>query len=276
MWRCCTWSLPDWSMSLNFVPNLNRMCWLTQVWWPDCLWGCRSGYQTRLMHPSHQQPVTPHLTPTSLAFIAIIILIGAYLSLMDGRFKCGAWLCTRTFDTSGALLHHRPSCIHYQQQLTAQAKLRLEHKRFLYDTDTGSAFKKARQQQDNVGDPGISVLISISPSWLQNNKPMIDSDSASDPPVAVLQQSSIYPPSTSIQAINIAPGIVDSSSRHQATITVYVPTLSSESRSITEDHSSDPGLGCSGAPVWSRRLPAWFRDVLPELSLPSPPGLASI
>ena len=187
----------------------------------------------------------------TIAFVAIIF-IGVSLSLMNGHFRCGVPLCARTFEASGALLRHRRCCICYQQQLTAQAKFRLECKHSLYDAEAGSAFKKARQQQDNVGGPSISVLTFISPSCLQTNKPMIDSDSASNPPAVVPQQSSIYPPSN--QAIDIAPSVADSNSNHQAAITENIPSLSSESRSIAEDHSSDPGLGCSGAsrPVRSK------------------------
>ena len=66
------------------------------------------------------------LTLTSLRSMCIILLLAiifAFLSLsvMDEprHFKCGASLCGRTFNTSGGLLCHHPTCIHYQQQSVA-------------------------------------------------------------------------------------------------------------------------------------------------------------
>ena len=67
----------------------------------------------------------------------------------SGRFKCGASLCGRTFDSSGGLLHHRSSCIHYRQGSTTQANLQRKHS-LLCDTVAYPTSKKAKLAQVNL------------------------------------------------------------------------------------------------------------------------------
>ena len=98
------------------------------------------------------------LTLTSLRSMCIILLLAiifAFLSLsvMDEprHFKCGASLCGQTFNTSGGLLRHRPTCIHYQQQSVA-IRSKSRHKRCLPACKTGNslASKKPRWQEDTT------------------------------------------------------------------------------------------------------------------------------
>ena len=77
------------------------------------------------------------LTLTSLCSMRIILLLASIfaflsLSVMDEprHFKCGASLCGQTFNTSGGLLRHRPTCIHYQQQSVA-IRSKSRHKRLV-------------------------------------------------------------------------------------------------------------------------------------------------
>ena len=89
--------------------------------------------------------------------ILLLTIITAFLSLfvMDepGRFKCGASLCGRTFNTSGGLLRHRPTCVYYQQQ-SAVIRAKSRHKRRFTACETGNtsslASKKPRWREDST------------------------------------------------------------------------------------------------------------------------------
>jgi len=91
----------------------------------------------------------------------LAILAVFYFSLMNGRYKCGAPSCRRTFDSSGALLRHRPSCLSYQQQAAIQANFRC--KRLQSNTGRDSvALKKLKLLQGNDVRESIAAILTLS------------------------------------------------------------------------------------------------------------------
>jgi len=58
-----------------------------------------------------QQPMHWHRPLLVLFTISYILFI-----MTSGHFKCGAPSCEHAFDSSGGVLHHHASCVHYQSQ----------------------------------------------------------------------------------------------------------------------------------------------------------------
>ena len=121
---------------------------------------CTVNLTTALQVNSHfpcrgPRPKSILLSQRSMRIILLLTIIIAFLSLsvMDeaGHFKCGASLCGRTFNTSGGLLRHRPTCVYYQQQ-SAVIRARSRHKRHLPARETGNslASKKPRWREDTT------------------------------------------------------------------------------------------------------------------------------
>ena len=86
---------------------------------------------------------------------------------MSGRFKCGALLCGRSFDSSGALLRHRPSCVHYKQESAAtRAGVHRKCPLLWVNMMTNSVVKKAKLDQPevsaNVGERTVLDALCIS------------------------------------------------------------------------------------------------------------------
>ena len=84
---------------------------------------------------------------------------------MNGRYKCGAPSCGRAFDSSGALLRHRPSCLSYQQQAAMQVNFR--RKRLQNNTGRDSVAFKKRKLQENVRE---SMVVILTLSHLKDNR----------------------------------------------------------------------------------------------------------
>ena len=63
----------------------------------------------------HSMHVKPYTSYSTIFIILFALLLNS--SVMNGHFKCRI-LCGQTFDSSHALLQHRPSCILYQQEST--------------------------------------------------------------------------------------------------------------------------------------------------------------
>ena len=92
-----------------------------------------------------------------LKFCFTIFSAVFYFSLMNGRFQCGAPSCGRTFESSGALLRHCPSCLSYRQHAAIQANFRC--KRLQSNTDHDSvAFKKPKLLQESVRESVMAIL----------------------------------------------------------------------------------------------------------------------
>jgi len=116
----------------------------------DCAAQC-SPLPTVLLHASHSMHVRHPI------FCLAILSAVFYFSLMDSRFKCGALSCTRTFDSSRALLCHRPSCLFYRQQTATQANFRCKR----LQSNTGHVSvpsKKPKLLQENVHKSDMAIL----------------------------------------------------------------------------------------------------------------------
>lgn len=214
---------------------------------------------------------TPHFLPVvgrtymRIRHLFAVIFTGLLISLMHaGRFKCGALSCGRTFDSSGALLRHRSSCIYYRQGSTARANLQRKHL-LLRDTATNPASKKAKLDQVNSPLPDVSHLTLI----IQQNvrlgvdESVADSTASAGPQEKVLRLGSpVLPHLANLNPNSSAPAVATNTN----------PPVCGESGSVPESIPNS-ALGNSGRPARPRRLPVRFRDVLPEPSLPYLPSL---
>ena len=98
--------------------------------------------------------------------LCLAILLAVFdFSLMNGHYKCGAPSCGRAFNSSGALLRHRPSCLSYQQQAAMQVNFR--RKRLQNNTGRDSVAFKKRKLQENVCE---SVVVILTLSHLKDNR----------------------------------------------------------------------------------------------------------
>ncbi|KIM50702.1 hypothetical protein SCLCIDRAFT_34065 [Scleroderma citrinum Foug A] len=203
---------------------------------------------------------------------------------MSGRFKCGAPSCERTFDSSSALLRHCPSCLLYRQQAATQANFRC--KRLQSNTGCDSVpFKKLKQHQENVIDMAESNLPNSLSAAL-----LLPSDILVTPECI---DNAIVPDASTSQTVNTEHGIlldnengtVESNVSGSSPAVLLLPSLSFsmsehvESRTVLETSTAQTvdaeRLGGLSRPVRSRCLPARFRDILPELSLPPLPETQS-
>ncbi|KAF8120739.1 hypothetical protein EV363DRAFT_1104720, partial [Boletus edulis] len=83
--------------------------------------------------------------------IIVTVLLALLLdwSEMNGHFKCGV-PCGRSFDSSRALLRHRPTCVAYQYASSAR-NVNLQQKRPPSETEaTHTTSKKARSEMVSV------------------------------------------------------------------------------------------------------------------------------
>ncbi|KAF8437717.1 hypothetical protein L210DRAFT_2342559 [Boletus edulis BED1] len=96
-----------------------------------------------------------------------VIFTGLLISQMSYRFKCGVPSCWRSFDSSGALLRHRSSCVHYRQESTIRPSLYRKRPLLRTDTTSNLVAKKAKLDQPevsvNVGELIILDTLCISP-----------------------------------------------------------------------------------------------------------------
>lgn len=76
---------------------------------------------------------------------------------MNGHFQCGAPSCRWTFESSGALLRHHPSCLSYQQQAATQMNFWCKHlqSNTCHESVT---FKKLKLLQENVCESIMAIL----------------------------------------------------------------------------------------------------------------------
>jgi hypothetical protein len=109
-----------------------------------------------------------------ITHLLAVILTGLLISLMHaGRFRCGVLLCGQAFDSSGALLRHRSSCLYYRQGFTARANPQRKHP-LLYNTMTNPVSKKAKLDQVNTSKLTFPRCVM---SYLDHLNRMSDSES---------------------------------------------------------------------------------------------------
>ena len=165
---------------------------------------------------------------------------------MSARFRCGADPCQRSFDSSQAVSLHRLSCPHYEsyvsrprERLSLHQSFALPSKRLRIDLDTTNP--DTTSSDSLKPDP-----VTSSPS----KRLCIDSDATN--------------PSTTSYS--------DSSKPHPVASEASSAASSSSLGQRTDPALDNQDLETAGScrPVWTRRLPAHFRDVLPEPALPVP------
>ncbi|KAI5991952.1 hypothetical protein EDD15DRAFT_2197370 [Pisolithus albus] len=74
------------------------------------------------------------------------VLLRAEFVTMTGRFKCGAGICDRAFESSRSVTLHRLSCLHYQAQSNKQRGKRERRQPSL----TTSSPSKNACQEDHI------------------------------------------------------------------------------------------------------------------------------
>ena len=132
---------------------------------PRDVFGPRLCYLSLLLLLPHARRHSMHVR--HLNFCLAVFSAVFYFSLMNGHFQCGAPSCGRSFESSGALLRHCPSCLPYWQQAATQANFQCKH----LQSNTGResvAFKKPKLLQENVRE---SVILTW--SHLKDNRTMI-------------------------------------------------------------------------------------------------------
>jgi hypothetical protein len=193
-----------------------------------------------------------------------VIFAGLLTSLMSGRFKCGALSCGRTFDSSSALLRHRPSCIHHRQESVSRASLQHKHP-LLHNIATNPVSKKAKSDEVNVLELPWCVASHFN-CVSQNSADSVVAKSTTGPRDEVPTGSPILLSVGDLAISNLSSGT-------QAVATESNLPVSGELGSVPEGSPKAPGN--LGRPERSRQLPVRFRDVLLEPFLPYSPGLES-
>ena len=168
------------------------------------------------------------------------------LVLIDGCFRCGADPCQHSFNSSRAVSLHCTMCRHYAAY-TGRPPVKWSLPQ-AFDLPS----KKARMEGRNEAPTAHATPSHSASSWHGHVPTESSTEDASDPHSESLQHSHVLTESN----------IVDAPDPQAHTASTDGPNIASSHR-----------------PVHTRRLPARFRDTLPEppLSVPiQPPPVAVI
>lgn len=184
---------------------------------------------------------------------ALLVFHCLAVVLMNGRFRCGANPCQRSFNSSRGVTLHRSTCVHYEAYVS---RPRLKRRN---SPTPGQLSKRPCREENRHAAQTTNLESTPSPS---------DPSGANDGAAEVLS-TAISPshlaqrtePETTEPVMNVGDQLMVTPHLAQDT----VPATELEVQFASSD---SPNASGSRRPARGRRLPARFRDVIPEAPPP--------